>query len=296
MYRIGFLGAASAAGYAREVEAMRDGLRDLGYVEGQNLIIEQRYAGGKPEYLPVLAEDLTRLKVDVLVASGSAATTAAEAVSTRVPVAFVMRDLVGQDLVASMARPGGNLTGIALMNPEMGARWIELLRDALPAIRRVAILWDPTSHRTQLRSAEAAAKSLRFTALTILGHLAYEIDAAFEMALKQRVPAIVVLSSASFVFRKEQIVGLAARLRLPGIYAHRDFVEAGGLMSYGPDLREMYRRLSTDVDKILKGAKPADLPVEQPTRFELLINLKTAKALGLTIPQSLLIRADHVIE
>jgi putative ABC transport system substrate-binding protein len=182
------------------------------------------------------------------------------------------------------------------MNPDRSAKWIELARDALPAIRRVAILWDPTGTRAQLQSAEAAARSLGLTALTILGHLAYEIDAAFETARTQRVGAIVVLSSATFAFRKERIVALAASHRLPATYGSREFVEAGGLMSHGPDLRDMYRRTAIYIDKILKGTQPADLPIEQPTKFELVINMRTAKALGLTIPPSLLLRADQVIE
>jgi putative ABC transport system substrate-binding protein len=185
---------------------------------------------------------------------------------------------------------------MGLMNPERSAKSIELIRDALPAIRRVAILWDPTGNRVQQQSAEAAARSRGLAALTIIGHQAHEIHAAFETARKEGVAAVLVLSSAAFASQRRRIVALAARHRLPTIYERRDFVEAGGLMSYGPDLRDVFRRLAVYADRILKGAKPADLPVEQPTKFELVVNLKTAKALGLTIPPALLLRADQVIE
>ena len=215
------------------------------------------------------------------------------AVSARLPVVFVTGDSVGD----TPERPGGHMTGMALTTPGVSAKWVELVRDALPTIRRVAILWDPVgTPRAQLQSAEAAATSLGLATVAVIGHDAKDIDAAFKTAVERRAGAIVVLPSASFAFRQQWIVGLAARTRLPATYEHRDFVELGGLMSYGPDLRDVCRRLAAQVDKILKGANLSDLPVEQPTTFELVINLKTAKALGLTIPQSLLQRADQVIE
>ena len=290
VYKIGFL--SPLPGEDPALGPLLQGLHDLGYDEGRNLVVERRYAGGRREYLPILASELADLEIDLLVSSGSAATIAAKPVSRRLPVAFVSLDLDD-----SLARPGSNLTGVALTNSEeISAKWVELIHDALPAARRVAILWDPTSPRTQLRSAEASAKSLSFAAGTILGHTSAETDAAFEAAIKQRAEAIVVLSSASFAYRKQQLVALSVRHRLPGIYDRREFVEAGGLMALGPAPGSVGRLLAAQVDKILKGAKPADLPMEQPTKFELVINVKTAKALGLTIPQSLLLRADEAIQ
>jgi putative ABC transport system substrate-binding protein len=289
VYKIGFL--SPLPGEDPALGPLLQGLHDLGYDEGRNLVVERRYAGGRREYLPTLASELADRRIDLLVSSGSAATIAAKAVSPRLPVAFVSRDLDD-----GPAREGGNLTGVALTSLEISAKWVELIHDALPAARRVAILWDPTSPRTQLRSAEATAKSLGLVAGTIVGHTSAETNAAFEVAIKQRAEAIVVLSSASFAYRKQQLVALSVRHRLPGIYDRREFVEAGGLMALGPAPGSVGQLLAAQVDKILKGAKPADLPIEQPTKFELVINLKTAKALGQTIPQSLLLRADEVIQ
>jgi putative ABC transport system substrate-binding protein len=289
VYKIGFL--SPLLGEDLVLRLLLQGLRDLGYSEGRNLVVEQRYAGGRREYLPTLAAELADRRVDLLVPSGSAATIAAKTVSRQLPVAFVSRDLDD-----SLARAGGNLTGVALADPEISAKWVELIHDAVPEARRVAILWDPTSPRTQLRSAEATAKSLGLGAVTIVGHTAEETVAAFQTATKARVEAIVVLSSSSFAYRREQLVALSTRYRAPAIYDRREFVEAGGLMSYGPGLGIVGRLLAAYVDKILRGTKPGDLPVEQPSKFELVINLKTAKTLGLTIPPSLLLRADQVIE
>jgi len=288
VYKIGFLSPVLGDPV---LGPLLQGLRDLGHDEGRNLVVERRYASGRREHLPTLATELADLRVDLLVSSGTAATNAAKAESRRMPVVFVSRDLV-----ESPARAGGNLTGVALTNPEIGTNWVELIHDALPAARRVAILWDPTSPRTQLRSAEATAKSLGLAAVMIIGHTAEETVAAFQTATKARGEAIVVLSGASFAYRREQLVALSTRYRTPGIYDRREFVETGGLMSYGPVLGAVGQLLAAQVDKILKGAKPGDLAVEQPTKFELVINLKTAKALGLTIPQSLLLRADETIQ
>jgi len=288
VYKIGFLSPVLGDPV---LGPLLQGLRDLGYGEGRNLVVERRYAGGRREHLPTLATGLADLRVDLLVPSGTAATNAAKTESRRIPVAFVSRDLV-----ESPACVDGNLTGVALTNPEISANWVKLIHAALPAARRVAILWDPTSPRTQLRSAEATAKSLGLAVVMILGHTAEETVAAFQTATKARGEAIVVLSGASFVYRREQLVALSTRHRTPGIYDRREFVETGGLMSYGPVLGAVGQLLAAQVDKILKGARPGDLPVEQPTKFELVINLKTAKALGLTIPPSLLGRADEVIQ
>jgi putative ABC transport system substrate-binding protein len=289
VYKIGFL--SPLPGEDPALAPLLQGLRDLGYVEGRNLVVERRYAGGRREYLPTLATELADRRIELLVSSGGAATIAAKTVSRRLPIVFVSRDLD-----ESLVRVDGNFTGVALTNPEISAKWVELIHDALPEARHVAILWDPTSPRTQLRSAEAAAKSLGLAAGTIVGHTSAETDAAFESATRQRAEAIVVLSSASFAYRKQQLVALSARHRLPGIYDRREFVEAGGLMALGPAPASVGRLLAAQVDKILKGTKPADLPVEEPTKFELVINLRTAKVLGLTISPSLLIRADEVIK
>jgi putative ABC transport system substrate-binding protein len=289
VYKIEFL--SPLAGEDSVLAPLLQGLRDVGYGEGRNLIVERRYAGGRREYLSILASELADLRIDLLVSSGGAATIAARPVSQRLPVAFVSLDLDD-----SLARAGGNLTGVALTNSEVSAKWVELIHDALPGARRVAILWDPTSPRMQLRSAEATAKSLGMDVLTIVGHTAQETDAAFAAAAKARAEGIVVLSSPSFAYRRQQLVALSGRHRAPGIYDRREFVEAGGLISYGPALEAVGRSLAALVGKILKGAKPADLPVEQPATFELIINLKAAKALGLTIPQSLLQRADKIIQ
>jgi putative ABC transport system substrate-binding protein len=278
------------------LEAFRQGLRDLGWVERQNLVIEERYAGGRPERLADLATELIKLKVNVIMVSGAAATRAAHRASASAPVVFVTGDPVSDGIVASLARPGGNVTGLALMNTEVSAKWVELIREVLPGTPRIVILWDPSASRPQLQVAEAAARSLQLQVRTLEARSAEEIDRAFQVAVSDRAGALVPLSSAFFAAEKQRIAGLAARHRLPIVYEHRDFVEAGGLMSYGPDLRDVFRRAAGYVDKILKGARPADLPVEQPTKFELVVNLKTAKALGLTIPPSVLARADELIE
>jgi len=290
VYRIGWM----TTGPLALIVNFREGMRELGYVEGQNVVIEQRY--GRPERLPELAEELTRLKVDLIVASGSAAVRAAQKVSVSVPIVFVTGDPVGDHFVASLARPGGNMTGLALLNPEISAKWIELVRETFPKASRIAMLFDPGSTRTQPVAAESAARSLGLQTVTLDAGSADDIERAFQTAARERVGAIVPLSSAFFNSQRERIVSLAARHRMPAVYENREFVEVGGLISYGPDYRDVFKRLAAHADKVLKGTKPTDLPVEQPTKFELVINLKTAKALGLTIPQTLLQRADEVIQ
>ncbi|HEV8440709.1 MAG TPA: ABC transporter substrate-binding protein [Methylomirabilota bacterium] len=292
VYRIGWL----TTGPHPFIEAFRQALRELGYVEDRNLVIEERYAGDKPERLPELAEELLRLKVDLVITSGRAATAAAQKVSATVPVVFVTGNPVGEGFARSLAAPGGNLTGLALLNPELAAKWIELAKDTLPAISRVAILWDPNGDREQRKTAKATTRFMGLAWSVLEARSAGDIERAFAMASRQRVGALIILSSAFFASERQRIVSLAARYRLPVVYEHRDFVEAGGLMSYGPDLRDVFRRAATYVDKVLKGARPAELPIEQPAKLEMVINLKTARDLGLAIPQSLLVRADAVIQ
>jgi putative ABC transport system substrate-binding protein len=293
-YRIGWLAPGPIPSH---VEALREGLRTLGYVERQTLVIEQRYADGKPERLDGLAGQLVSLKVDIIVTDGTAATrAAAKSAAGSTPVVFVSGDPVEMGLVPSLARPGGNLTGLSVISTELNAKRLQLLRETFPKISRVAILHEPRHRRTLLPEVDAAARSLglQLSHLEVRG--AEDIDRAFGAAASERVDAVMPLSSALFNAEMRRIVSLAARHRLPGLFEHRDYVEGGGLMSYGPDIRDIFRRAATYVDKIFKGARPADLPVEQPTKFELIINLKTAKALGLTLPPSVLARADEVIE
>ncbi len=279
--------------------ALRESLRELGYVEGQNIAIEYRFAEGRPERLPALAEDLVRLKVDVIVAPSPPAPQAAKRATSTIPIVFVViGDPVAQGLVASLARPGSNITGLANLAQEVVGKQLELLKEVAPKVSRVAVLQNPTNqaHPFVLRQAEGAARTLG-----VQLHIAHagtppEIDAAFAAMRSQRAGGVLVLRDALFLAQRAQIVALAAKSRLPAVYGLREEAQAGGLMAYGASAPAMYRRAATYVDKILKGAKPADLPVEQPTKFELVINLKTAKALGLTIPPSLLGRADEVIE
>jgi putative tryptophan/tyrosine transport system substrate-binding protein len=279
------------------IEGFRLGLRDLGYVEGQTVVIEERYADGKADRLPGLAAELIRLKVNAIVTSGSAAGLAAKSATTSIPIVSIASDLVAVGLVSSLARPGGNLTGLALMSTDLSPKWLELLREALPEVSRIGVLHDSSaSSVTQLRQIEVAAPSLSVRVLPLEAHDGDGIDRVFARVRKENAGALITLSSAVFAAQMRRIVGLAAKHRVPVLYAGRDFVEAGGLMSYGPNVRDVFRQAATYVDKILKGAKPADLPIEQPTKFALVINMKTAKALGLTIPQSLLQRADQVIE
>jgi len=296
--RIGFLSPLSRADDPR-IEAFLQGLRDLGYVDGRTIAIEYRFAEGRPERLPALAAELVRLKVDVIVTAAPAATEAAKRTTGTIPIVFgVSGDPVAVGLVASLARPGGNITGLASIAPEVVGKQLELLKEVAPKISRVAILLNPSNpgHPVVLRQAEAAARALGMQLHTAQARTPPEIDAAFAGMRGQRADGVLVVRDALVLARRTQIAALAAKSRLPAVYGFRENAEAGGLMAYGANVPLMYRRAATYVDKILKGAKPADLPVEQPTKFELVINLKTAKALGLTIPPSLLQRADEVIQ
>jgi len=300
--RIGFLSTNLAAS-PHLPEAFRQGLRDLGYVEGRNLVIEYRDAEGKVDRLPALAAELVALKVDVIFVGGStrAALTARQATKT-IPIVFVgVGDPVGSGLVTSLARPGGNVTGLSGLGPELVGKCLELLTQAVPGVSLVAVLWQPGSagERTVkdiLQAAEVAARALGVRVQFVEARGLADFDRAFSDMTRARAGALTVLPSAMFTNERRRLVALAAKNRLPAVYSLREFVDAGGLMAYGANVADVYRRATTYVDKILKGAKPADLPVEQPTKFELVINLKTAKALGLTIPPSLLQRADEVIQ
>ncbi len=297
--RIGFLSSRSPTETAPYLGVFRQGLRELGYVEGQNIAIEYRFAEGRPERLPALAAELVRLKVDVMVTTASPAPQAAKQATSTIPIVFAASgDPVSEGLVASLARPGGNITGLSSISPEVVGKQLELLKEVAPQVSRVAVLQNPSNHTHPhtLRQAEGAARALGVKLHIVQAGSPAEIDAAFAAMRSQRAGGVLVLRDALFLAQRTQIAALAAKSRLPAMYGLREEAEAGGLMAYGASVPVMYRRAATYVDKILKGAKPADLPVEQPTKFELVINLKTAKALGLTIPPSLLQRADELIQ
>ena len=301
--RIGYLVNNLAGGPPGLQEAFRQGLRDLGYVEGRNVVIEYRSAEGKFERLPALAAELVALNVDVLVAGGGTlAALAAKHATSTLPIVFTaVGDPVTSGLVTSLARPGGNVTGLSLLFPELVGKCLEHLKQAVPGVSRVAVLLQPGAvpERTDTdlrKEAEVAARALGVRLHFVEARRPPDINRAFSDMTRARAGALTVLSTPMFASERRRLVDLAAKNRLPTVFSFRDYVDAGGLMSYGPNLSDLSRRAATYVDRILKGAKPADLPVEQPTKFELVINMKTAKALGLTIPPSVLGRADHIIE
>ena len=299
--RIGFLGLTSPSDRPSLLDAFRQGLRELGWVEGQNIVIDYRYAEGRVDRLPDLAAELVRLKVDVIIASaGTQVATAAKSATETIPIVMIaVRDPVGTGFIASLARPGGNVTGVSgTAGLEWVAKQLELLKETVPKIRRVAILSNPANayHQLAIKEVNVAARSLGMQLQLLEARGPTEFDGAFAAMTKERVGALVVLSDVIFNDHRTRLVDLAARSRLPSAYGIRESVEAGGLMSYGPSFLDFYRRSAAYVDKNLKGDKPADLPVEQPTKFELVINLKTAKALSLTVPPTLIARADEVIE
>jgi putative ABC transport system substrate-binding protein len=301
VYRIGYLGnaSASAPAQAKRVETLRAALRNLGYVEGKNIVIEFRWAEGRLERLPELAADLVRLKVDVLVTAGTPGALAAKQATTTVPIVMVgIGDAVATGVVASLARPGGNITGSTDAVPELMAKLLELLKEIMPRTRRIAVLVTPDKLQTwatTFKAMESTAGSLKLKLKEFETREPTEFASAFSRMAKSRVDAVVVPSNVLFNYHVAALADLAVKKRLPsaGVQA---FAEAGGLIGFGLNFPDMDRRAAYFVDKILKGVKPADLPVQQPTKFDLVINLKTAKALGLTIPQSLLQRADQVIE
>jgi putative ABC transport system substrate-binding protein len=294
--RIGLLFTGSPP--LRSVEAFRAGLRDLGYVEGRSIILEYRLAPeGRTDQLPDLAADLVRVGIDVIVAQATAHALAARRATSSIPIVFgAVSDPLGSGLVASLARPGANLTGLSLQAPDVARKLMELLKEALPNASRVAALGDPSGSVHSRSEVEAAAKLLRIDLQLLDVREPRDLDSAFQAAKLARVEAVITIPSAFFATHRVRVADLALKSRLPAVSIETGFAEAGGLMSYGPNIPDSHRRAATYVDKIIKGAKPADLPVEQPTKFELVINMKTAKALGLTIPQSILLRADQVIQ
>ena len=297
--RIGFLGNSTAALEVNLVGPFREGLGELGYAEGRNILIEYRWAEGKYERFPALIAELIALKVDVIVTAGTPASLAVRKATTSIPLVMVaVGDPIGVGLVASLARPGGNVTGLSSIAPELEGKRLELLREVVPKLSHIAVLWNPDNpfHAGSLKETRAAAQVLGIKVQLLGVRVSEEFPAAFAAILRERPGALLVLADRLFLHNRARIVDFEAKHRLPGVYAYRELVEAGGLMSFGPSYPGMHRRAAYYVDKILKGFKPADLPVEQPTKFELMINLKAAKALGLTIPPTLLVRADAVIE
>jgi putative ABC transport system substrate-binding protein len=301
VYRVGYLAQGSGSGAAnpRPLEAFRQGLRELGWVEGQNILIEYRYAEGRADRLPGLAEELVRLKVDVIAASPTPAAMAARNATRTIPiVGMSLTEPVRLGLIASLARPGGNVTGVAYgVDTEIFGKQLELLKEAVPKVRRVAVLSNSTgpAHPYQIGSVKAAARSLGVQLQLLEAREPGELDGAFAAMAKERAGALLIVGDPLFFIHRARLADLAVKHRLPSMSTQQQWVEAGGLISYGPRLPDLYRRAATYVDKILKGASPADLPIEEPTQFELVVNVKTAKALGLTIPQSLLLRADQVL-
>ncbi len=299
VHRLGVLALAPAAFAAPYIEACRQELRALGYVEGQNLAVDFRFVAGRFELLPGLAAEIVRLQPDVIVASGDRAIQAIKEATSTIPLVMVSAgDPVRSGFVASLARPGGNVTGLSSLLPELNAKELSILKEAVPRASRVAVLWNPRSHGGVLgfKEMQAAAPSLHVTLQSLEVRTPDELEPAFAGMAREQAGALIVLTDPLTFGNRNRIIDLAVRGRIPSMFEVREFVDAGGLMSYGPSLITMFRRSAVYIDKILKGAKPADLPVERPTRFELVINLKTAKALGLTIPPAVLIRGDQVIQ
>ena len=299
--RVGYLswGSQTDQGRQRRFEVFRQALRELGYVEGQNIVIESRWAEGGYDHLPALLADLVRLKVDVIVTFGGAATKAAQQATRTIPIVMTaVNDPLGSGLVSSLARPGGNVTGTSFMAPDVVGKQLEVLKQMAPKVSRVALLRNPDNPASELQSreAESAAQVLGMRLQTLEARAPQEIERAFAAMTRERAGALVVLTDAIFTNQRIQIAKLATEKRLPAVYGNIEIADAGGLIAYSANLFDLDRRAAVFVDRILKGAKPGDLPVEQPTKFELVINLRTAKAIGLTIPPSLLQRADRVIE
>jgi ABC-type uncharacterized transport system substrate-binding protein len=301
VYRIGLLGGSppNSPGGRVAWEGFFQGMRELGYVDGQNILVEGRFYGDFTERLPALAAELVQLKVDVIVAGAPPAPEAAQRATSTIPIVMAIHvDPIGSGLVASLAKPEKNVTGLSTLGPELVGKRLQLLKEIVPGISRVAVLSNPTdtAQALLLKEAKVAARSLKMRLQVLEARAPRDFAGAFSAMTKERAGGVIIISSSMFYDQRTRIAELAARSRLPAIYSVKDYAEAGGLMAYGVNLGESFRRAATYVDKILKGARPADLPVEQPTKFDLVINLKAAKALGLTIPPSLLQRADEVIQ
>jgi len=294
--RIGYLNPGNV--FSARIETFRQGLRELGYIEGKNIAIEYRSADSKLERFSDLASELVRLKVDVIFAVSTPAVLAAKNATKTIPVIFTnIGDPVTAGVVASLARPGGNITGLATLSPELSGKGLELLKETVPKVSRVGVVWNPDNpgKTSGLKDTEVAAQALRLQLQSLEVRGPNDVEPAFQAARRKQIGALIVLRDVVINRETKPILELARKNRLPAIYSDRDFVDNGGLMSYGPNIDDLFRRAATFVDKILKGAKPADLPVEQPTKFELIINLKAAKQIGLTIPPNVLARADKVI-
>jgi len=297
--KIGFLVGPSRSFFASRIESFEKGLHSLGYIGGKNIAIEYRYAEGKADRLPVLAAELVGLKLDVIVSSSTPSVLAVKNATSTIPIVFVsISDPVASGLVASLARPGGNITGLAIVAPELSGKRLELLKEAVPNISRVAFLWNSANpaQGLQWKETQAAAQALGLQLQSVEVRSSNDFDGVFEAALRERAQALVAGPDPLINTHLKRIVEFAAKNRLPAMYGGPEVVDAGGLMSYAPDYTDQYRRAATYVDKILKGTKPADIPVEQPRKFEFIVNWKAAKQIGLTIPQSVLYRADKVIK
>jgi putative ABC transport system substrate-binding protein len=300
VYRIGILGEkASDSAEARLWQAFRRALQELGWNEGKNILIEDRWVEGNYARIPQLAADLIRLRVDLIVTRGSTYVEGVKKATSSVPIVFIVHaDPVATGHVVSLARPGGNITGLALLQTEINRKAFEILISVVPVAKRIAVLWNPDapSHKPGLKALEESARTVRVQLQAVVARTGEDLEGAFSVMTRAQAQGVLVLSFGPYTAERLRMAELAIKYRLPTMFAVRDHVEVGGLMSYGPDYNELFRHGAIYVDKILKGAKPADLPVEQPTKFELVINLKTAKALGLKIPPSLLQRADEVIQ
>jgi len=296
--RIGFLSATSASSQSLRVEAFRQGLRELGYVEGKNIVIEWRFAEGKADRLRELVAELVRLKVDVIVTGGPPPTRATKQATSTIPIVMAFDDdPVGSGFAASLARPGGNITGLSTYFPEISGKQLELLREIVPKLSRAAVLGNASQpgHPQALREINLAADGFRVQVQYLQVRGTQDIDSAFRAASKERADGVLVLSTAVLFLERKQVADLAVKNRLPAIYGRPEYVENGGLMYYGPIYTDLFRRAATYVDKILKGTKPTDIPIEQPMKFDFIINLQAAKKIGLTIPPNVLVRADKVI-
>jgi putative ABC transport system substrate-binding protein len=293
---IGVLWPGASPPEPPRMESLRQALRQLGFVEGQNISIELRYARGGLQQLPELAAELVRMKVDVLIAFGDLTPRIAQQATPTIPIVAISDDIVGAGLVTSLSRPGANTTGLTIMSPELSAKRLEVLREMVPGMSRVVALWDPTTGASQVEATKRAAESLNLGLQVLEVQRREDIVEAFRTAQSGHADALNIFSSPFLTSLYREIIALSAEHRLPAIYQWKEHVEAGGLLSYGPSLAAMWRQAGTIIVKVLKGAKPADLPVEQPTKFELAVNARTAKTLGIAIPPSVLVRADDVFE